>query len=82
MGAELSFHDPYVNSWQVDGVDVPDAGDDLAAALADADLAIVLADHTVYDPDTLTRHARLLFDTRGRTRDHAAARADLVVELL
>jgi nucleotide sugar dehydrogenase len=82
MGAELSFHDPYVDSWQVDGVDVPDAGDDLAAALAAADLAIVLADHSVYDPDTLTRHARLLFDTRGRTRDHAAARADLAVELL
>jgi nucleotide sugar dehydrogenase len=82
MGAALSFHDPYVDSWQVDGVDVPDAGGDLAAALAAADLAIVLADHKVYDPDTLTRHARLLFDTRGRTRDHAAARADLAVELL
>jgi nucleotide sugar dehydrogenase len=82
MGADLSFHDPYVDSWQVDDVDVPDAGDDLAAALAAADLAIVLADHSVYDPDTLTRHARLLFDTRGRTRDHAAARADLAVELL
>jgi nucleotide sugar dehydrogenase len=82
MGAAVSFHDPYVESWQVDDVDVPDSGDDLAAALAAADLAIVLADHSVYDPDTLTRHARLLFDTRGRTRDHAAARADLAVELL
>ncbi|MDX6434909.1 MAG: UDP-N-acetyl-D-glucosamine dehydrogenase [Streptosporangiaceae bacterium] len=82
MGAELSFHDPYVHSWQVDGVNVPDAGDDLAAALAAADLAIVLADHSAYDPETLTGHARLLFDTRGRTRDHAGARSGLAVELL
>jgi nucleotide sugar dehydrogenase len=82
MGAELSFHDPYVASWQVDGVDVPSAGDDLAAALAAADLAIVLADHAAYDPGTLTRYSRLLFDTRGRTREDAAARADLAVELL
>ncbi|MGI8328752.1 nucleotide sugar dehydrogenase [Actinomadura scrupuli] len=82
MGAELSFHDPYVDSWQVDGADVPSAGADLAAALAAADLAIVLADHTAYDPATLTGHARLLFDTRGRTRDHAGARSGPAVELL
>ncbi|PRX00673.1 UNVERIFIED_ORG: hypothetical protein CLV66_1491, partial [Actinomadura viridilutea] len=31
------------------------------------DLVIVLADHTAYDPETLARHSRLLFDTRGRT---------------
>jgi len=39
----------------------------LATALQDADLVIVLADHTAYDPETLARHSRLLFDTRGRT---------------
>ncbi|HEY8480854.1 MAG TPA: nucleotide sugar dehydrogenase [Spirillospora sp.] len=69
LGAELSFHDPYVKSWQVDGVEVANAGADLVAALRAADLAIVLADHAVYDAETLARHARLLFDTRGRTRN-------------
>jgi nucleotide sugar dehydrogenase len=68
LGADLTFHDPYVTTWEVDGEDVPNAGPDLTEALRQADLAIVLADHTAYDPDTLTRHARLLFDTRGRTR--------------
>jgi hypothetical protein len=29
---------------------------------------IVLTDHAEYDAETLIRHARLLFDTRGRTR--------------
>ncbi|WP_018653482.1 nucleotide sugar dehydrogenase [Actinomadura flavalba] len=67
LGAELTYHDPHVPYWTVDDADVPRA-DDLAAALADADLAIVLADHADYDPALLTGHARLLFDTRGRTR--------------
>ncbi|MEU5988710.1 nucleotide sugar dehydrogenase [Spirillospora sp. NPDC047418] len=69
LGADLAFHDPFVASWDVDGVQVPHAGGDLTSALRDADLAIVLADHAAYDAATLTRHARLLFDTRGRTRD-------------
>ncbi|WP_026403664.1 nucleotide sugar dehydrogenase [Actinomadura rifamycini] len=68
LGADLAFHDPYVSGWEVDGAAVRDAGDDLPAALADADLAIVLADHADYEPAVLARHARLLFDTRGRTR--------------
>ncbi|MEU5878062.1 nucleotide sugar dehydrogenase [Spirillospora sp. NPDC047279] len=69
LGADLSFHDPYVASWRVDTTDVPRAGADLAAALAGADLAIVLADHRVYEAETLSRHAKLVFDARGRTRD-------------
>ncbi|QKW39044.1 nucleotide sugar dehydrogenase [Actinomadura sp. NAK00032] len=78
LGADLSFHDPFVESWEVDGEQVRHAGGDLAAALAEADLTIVLAAHAAYEAGTLTRHARLLFDTRGRTRD---ARRD-TVELL
>ncbi|MDL4814694.1 nucleotide sugar dehydrogenase [Actinomadura opuntiae] len=69
LGADLSFHDPFVADWRVDGAEVPSAGDDLPAALRAADLAIVLADHAAYDAEVLTRHAPLLFDTRGRTRD-------------
>lgn len=69
LGADLSFHDPFVTLWEVDGEPVPSAGDDLAAALEASDLAIVLADHAAYDAATLARHARLLFDTRGRTRN-------------
>jgi nucleotide sugar dehydrogenase len=69
LGARLSFHDPFVTDWHLDGTPVPAAAGDLPTALAEADLAIVLADHAAYDAETLTRHARLLFDTRGRTRD-------------
>ncbi|HEX6470474.1 MAG TPA: nucleotide sugar dehydrogenase [Streptosporangiaceae bacterium] len=68
LGAELAYHDPFVRAWQVDGADVPHAGDDLAAALRAADLTIVLAGHSAYAPETLAANARLVFDTRGVTR--------------
>jgi UDP-N-acetyl-D-glucosamine dehydrogenase len=63
-GALVSYHDPYVPSWQVDGQAIPRA-DDLEAALADADLVILLQAHQSYDPARLARAARLLLDTRG-----------------
>ncbi len=63
-GAQVSYHDPYVPAWQIDGQPVPRAGD-LQAALADADLVILLQAHQAYDPAQLTRAARLLLDTRG-----------------
>jgi nucleotide sugar dehydrogenase len=63
-GAQLSYHDPYVPDWQVDGHAIPRA-EDLEAALAGADLVILLQAHRAYDPAQLTRAARLLLDTRG-----------------
>ena len=63
-GAEVSYHDPYVSAWQVDGRAIPRA-EGLDAALSDADLVILLQAHRCYDPAQLTRAARLLLDTRG-----------------
>jgi UDP-N-acetyl-D-glucosamine dehydrogenase len=63
-GADLSYHDPYVPDWQVDGQAIARA-EDLEAALAGADLVILLQAHRAYDPAELTRSARLLLDTRG-----------------
>jgi nucleotide sugar dehydrogenase len=63
-GAQVSYHDPYVPDWQVDGRAIPRA-EDLDAALADADLVILLQAHRSYDPAQLTRGARLLLDSRG-----------------
>jgi UDP-N-acetyl-D-glucosamine dehydrogenase len=63
-GAALSYHDPYVPDWQVDGRAVSRA-EDLEAALAAADLVILLQAHQCYDPAQLARSARMLLDTRG-----------------
>ncbi|WDV56639.1 nucleotide sugar dehydrogenase [Streptomyces coeruleorubidus] len=63
--AEVSFHDPHVPGWTVDGVTVPRVGD-LMAAVRDHDLTILLQDHSAYNLPLLADEARLLFDTRGR----------------
>lgn len=63
-GAGLTYHDPHVQSWQVDGVDIPRSVD-LNQALSEADLTILLTDHKEYRPKLLTEYARLLLDTRG-----------------
>jgi len=63
-GAQVSYHDPFVPGWQVDGQSIPRA-EDLEAALATADLVVLLQAHSSYDPAQLIRASRLLLDTRG-----------------
>jgi UDP-N-acetyl-D-glucosamine dehydrogenase len=64
-GALISYHDPYVPEWRVDGNAIPRA-DDLVGMAKEADLVILLQDHAVYDLDLLTRTAEIVLDTRGR----------------
>lgn len=73
LGAEVSYHDPYVSRWSANG-HVMDAAEDLDAAVAAADLVILVQAHQVYDVDALAAAARRFFDTRGRTTDPRAAR--------
>jgi len=47
MGCTLKFHDPYVESWEVDGR-VVEKTDDLEAALLTADAAIIVQAHQEY----------------------------------
>jgi UDP-N-acetyl-D-glucosamine dehydrogenase len=65
QGVNLAYHDPYVSAWSVGGDNVRRA-DDLDDAVADADLVILLQEHTVYDLDQITLTARRILDTRGR----------------
>ncbi|MFL6139022.1 MAG: nucleotide sugar dehydrogenase [Frankiaceae bacterium] len=64
QGAQVTYHDPYVAAWSVDGQPVRRAVE-LDAALPAADVAILLQDHDCYAGDALDG-ARLLLDTRGR----------------
>lgn len=65
-GAALSFHDPYVDHWKVNGVTL-DCVDDLDAAIQDSDICILLQSHLEYDVGWLEAKAPRLFDTRGVT---------------
>ena len=66
-GAVLSYHDPYVESWQVDGREVRRA----SSPAEQADLTILLQAHSDYDLDDIAAHAHLLFDTRGKVAGDA-----------
>jgi UDP-N-acetyl-D-mannosaminuronate dehydrogenase len=68
LGAQVSFHDPYVRSW-----DVPRT-DDLEGACAAADLVILVQHHRDYDADHLAGIAKRFFDTRGVTTAQEAHR--------
>jgi nucleotide sugar dehydrogenase len=64
-GAAVTYHDPHVAGWAVDGRAVRRADDPYREA-AEADLVILLQDHSAYDLDRIARGARLVLDTRGR----------------
>lgn len=72
-GADLVFHDPHVKEWAPHGAAIPRA-DDLDAALARADLTVLLQNHRAYDLGHLSATARKLFDTKGQTDDPRVAR--------
>ncbi|GHF57818.1 UDP-N-acetyl-D-glucosamine dehydrogenase [Streptomyces mashuensis] len=73
MGAQLSYHDPYVAQWYVLGRPVPRA-DCLYEAAAVADLTVLLQPHRKYDLQGLAAKAQLLLDTRGASPAGAAYR--------
>ncbi|MDA0565965.1 nucleotide sugar dehydrogenase [Streptomonospora sp. S1-112] len=66
-GATLTYHDPHVEEWSLNGEPLPRAAD-LEQAMAEADLTILLTDHSAYTPKLLTENARMLLDTRGVLR--------------
>ncbi|MGP3981942.1 nucleotide sugar dehydrogenase [Streptomyces sp. KR80] len=73
MGAQLSYHDPYVTQWSVLGRPIPRADAPYEAAAA-ADLTLLLQNHRSYDLQGLAVKAQLLLDTRGATPAGAAHR--------
>jgi nucleotide sugar dehydrogenase len=68
-GAEVFYHDPHVTRWTVDGTPVPSVGN-VHAWVSAVDLTVLLQDHRAYNLARIAREARLLLDTRGRTRHY------------
>jgi UDP-N-acetyl-D-glucosamine dehydrogenase len=64
LGAELAFCDPYVKEWSVKGALIP-REDDLAEAVAKADLVVLLQKHGKFDLDVVEERSALVLDTRG-----------------
>ena len=71
MGAELSFVDPLVDSFAVDGRQLARIESQIQAAEV-ADIVVVLAPHDDFDLELMARKAAILFDTSGNApRDFA-----------
>jgi UDP-N-acetyl-D-glucosamine dehydrogenase len=73
LGADVRFHDPAVSSWRVDGRTLEREAD-LDAAIAEADLVILVQNHKTYDVDAIVAASRRLLDTKGATTDPRAHR--------
>jgi UDP-N-acetyl-D-glucosamine dehydrogenase len=71
LGADVSYHDPYVGAVAVDGREY--ASQPLDDALVrDSDLVLILTGHTKVDYARVVRLAPLVFDTRNATAGIAA----------
>jgi nucleotide sugar dehydrogenase len=73
LGADVRFHDPYVERWGVDGLSLT-REEDLDGALQKADLVILVQHHKAYDVPALVDRAERFFDTRGVTAPGEAHR--------
>jgi UDP-N-acetyl-D-glucosamine dehydrogenase len=69
LGAEVSYHDPYVPSLAEFAL----TSTPLEDAVADADLAVIVTAHPGVDHELIARRARLVLDLRGVTRASSTA---------
>ena len=72
-GAIVDYHDPHVTAWRLGSETLAPVAD-LDAAVAQADLTVLLQDHDAYDIASLVGRASRFFDTRGVTRGDEAVR--------
>ena len=64
LGAQVQYHDPYVPQWAFEGLSLTCAPD-LHAAVAEADLVVLVQNHRQYEAEVLSAKSRRFFDTRG-----------------
>jgi UDP-N-acetyl-D-glucosamine dehydrogenase len=69
-GARVSYHDPHVASLSLDGGVRHSA--ELVPALRQADITLIVTDHSSYDYREIVEHAQLVLDTRNATRGIAS----------
>lgn len=66
-GADVSFHDPLIDSLKVAGQKIVGVEDERLAA-GDSDVVVLLQAHAAYDIENLISRSAVFFDTRGVTR--------------
>jgi nucleotide sugar dehydrogenase len=69
-GAEVRFHDPFIADWDL-GEWRLSSQENLAIAVKEADLTVLLQNHSGYDIELLASRACRFLDTRGVASDHS-----------
>lgn len=64
LGAIVSYHDPYVAEWHLNGHSLTRV-DDLTSAVEQSDVVVLLQAHAAYDRDVLGDLKKPILDTRG-----------------
>jgi len=77
-GAAVAYHDPLVPRFREYGHDL-ESVPLTRERLDEADLVLILTDHSAVDYRFVVQHARLLLDTRFATRGVPAGRAEVVL---
>jgi UDP-N-acetyl-D-glucosamine dehydrogenase len=67
MGAEITFYDPLVSEFYVEGKQIPFVPLD-QEQLKKNDCIILLTDHSAIDVNKLLTHSKLIYDTRNMTK--------------
>lgn len=65
--ADLSFHDPYVETWNLADGNSIKRENDLTQAVKGADLVVLLQAHNDYDLEELRASSKIFFDTTGKS---------------
>lgn len=73
LGASVSYADPHVERFVVDGHDL-ERHQDWMEAIPQTDLVVLLAAHTAFDLNAIVEAAPLLLDTRGVVSGERVAR--------
>jgi UDP-N-acetyl-D-glucosamine dehydrogenase len=76
-GTDVAYHDPYVPSFDVDGLSMHSVQLD-EEVLASADCVVVTTAHSSYDWTWVVNNTRLLLDTRNAARDVSGGCARVV----
>ena len=78
-GAEVSYHDPYIQTIQHEEVEMQSVAD-LDSAVKAADCVVIVTNHSSYDYDKILADAKLIVDTRNALGLHGKPN-DKVVRL-
>jgi UDP-N-acetyl-D-glucosamine dehydrogenase len=76
-GAKVRFNDPFARTVRLDGGSSERSTALTPARLREADLVVVVTDHSVYDYEEIVRHSRLVLDTRNATRNVRTGRSKI-----